>query len=272
MPKLCKLIVACAMSLCASVAKAGITPGAMGNPSLNLIAFNMATQAWYIRDTGFLMNDFLPNSVTTRPGDGGVTGDKTPDAGLLLDKNNTANFSDPSFSTWLATQSVGDVRWMLSAADSRFTNVNNVQRVITSSAYMGMSVANYQINGYVGLASRLNELTGDFGLSASGQDPWPFALETNFGFSTLTLAELDQSVGLFYFSRSTPFGSSSMPADSFQYANQAGYATVTLESDGDFVYQLAGVPSPVPIPAAAWLLGSGLLAVAGLTRRRRAGT
>lgn len=256
---------------CSGVAQAGITPGPSGNPSLNLIAFNTLTRAWYIRDTGFLMNDFLPNTVTTRIGDGGVTGNRTPDSGLLLDKNNTANFSDVSFSAWLESQNVADVRWMLSAADWRGSLPTNVHRLITSSANPELRVANAQINNYASTAyaGGLNAFTGDFGLSASGQEGALFGFDTNFGLGSQTLAALDQSVGLFYFSRTTHVGSSPIPAEKYQYENLAGHATVTLEADGDFVYQIPAVPQ-VPIPAAAWLLGSGLMALAGLSRRRRA--
>jgi hypothetical protein len=49
--------------------------------------------------------------------------------------------------------------------------------------------------------------------------------------------------------------------------------TFTLESDGDVVY-CAGTACPgagvIPIPAAAWLFGSGLLGLAGVARRRTA--
>jgi len=42
---------------------------------------------------------------------------------------------------------------------------------------------------------------------------------------------------------------------------------VTLASNGDLTYV---APSAVPVPAAAWLLGSGLLAMGGAIRRRKA--
>lgn len=272
MQQLRALIVGALLVACSSVAQAGITPGWTGNPSLNLIAFNTVTRAWYIRDTGFLMNDFLPNSVTTRLGDGGVTGDKTPHLGLLLDKNNTANFSDSSFSVWLMGQNADDVRWMLSAADARGNRPTDVHRLITSSAEEGLSIANGLMSGYTssGQAGALDGFTGGFGFSASGRDGALFSFDSNFLLGGHTLATLDQSVALFYFSRTTPLGSSSLPAARYRYESLGGYATVTLEADGDFVYQVAGGPSPIPIPAAAWLLGSGVLALLGVTRRRRA--
>ena len=272
MQQLKALIVGAFLVACSSVAQAGITPGSTGNPSLNLIAFNTITRAWYIRDTGFLMNDFLPSSVTTRFGDGGVTGDKTPDTGLLLDKTNSVNFSDASFSDWLSGQSLADVRWMVSAADRTNQTPFNVARLITSSADEGLSSTNGLINFYAsyGNAGALDFLTGEFDLSAYSQEGAPPAFDINFGLGWLTLAALDQSVALFYLSRTTPFGSNLLPSERHRYEGLGGYATLTLESDGDLVYRLAGAHSPVPVPAAVWLLGSGVLAFAGLARRRRA--
>jgi len=272
MQQLKALLVGAVVLACSSGAQAGITPGWTGNPSLNLIAFNTVTRAWYIRDTGFLMNNFLPNSVTTRIGDGGATGDKTPDTGLLLDKNNTPNFSDASFGDWMVGQNAAEVRWMLSAADARGNRPTDVHRLITSSAEEGLSITNGLMNGYTssGQAGALDGFTGEFGLSASGRDGALSSFDSNFLFGGHTLAALDQSVALFYFSRTTPLGSISLRAERHRYEGLGGYATVTLEADGDFVYQVAGVPSPVPLPVAAWLLGSGVLALLGVTRRRRA--
>lgn len=52
-----------------------------------------------------------------------------------------------------------------------------------------------------------------------------------------------------------------------QFANATGAATWTLSSSGDLVYNVPS-PSAVPLPAAVWLLGSGLLGLAGVGRRK----
>lgn len=52
-----------------------------------------------------------------------------------------------------------------------------------------------------------------------------------------------------------------------QFANATGAATWTLSASGDLVYNVPGA-STVPLPAAVWLLGSGLLGLAGVGRRK----
>jgi hypothetical protein len=56
------------------------------------------------------------------------------------------------------------------------------------------------------------------------------------------------------------------------YSNANGTGFWFLSSTGDLTYNIAsGGTAPVPLPAAIWLLGSGLLGMAGIARRRAAG-
>lgn len=64
-------------------------------------------------------------------------------------------------------------------------------------------------------------------------------------------------------------GSSSISKQTLvQFANATGAATWTLSATGDLQYNVPGGTSPVPLPAAVWLLGSGLLGLAGIGRRK----
>lgn len=269
--KLKMIAIAAAMASLAGAARADLVTG--NNPSLSLLVFNTVTRDYYVRDTGFLMNSFLPSSVTTLSGDGSVTGDKTPEAGLLLNAGNTTNFADASFSTWLTGQTAADVRWMISGADSSGTTTGvNVKRLITTSADAAETATNGQIDNYVGGANagNLPALTGPFGLSMTS-NPAPSSWDINFGLGASGLASLDQGVGLFYFARSTGTGSTTTLANGGRYGNSAGFATVTLASNGDLTYNLAAADvAAVPVPAAAWLLGSGLMGLGGFVRRRKA--
>ena len=274
-------MIAVAAAMVSAAGAANATPTTMGqNGSLVLTAFNAVTNVWYMRDTGYLLNSFLPSSVTTLSGDGAVTGDKTPAAGLTIDKTVTASFGDASFSSWLSGQTTSDVRWFLSAVDNNGSVATNRKRFITSSANASETATNGNLDGYIasGNAGGLATVyaTGTNGALSSTGSSVPVAWTNNFNLGGDGLALLDQAASLFYFSRSTATGFTTTAADATQFGNATGYATVTLASNGDFTYALDGAlpppvpPSEVPVPAAAWLFGSGLLAFGTFVRRRTA--
>jgi hypothetical protein len=263
-----KAIAAAAALLAAGTsANAAIQSGADG--SLILAAYNQVTKSYYIRDTGFTINSFLPSDVTTAPGDGGVVGNKTPEAGLTLDKTNTPGFaSDATFASWISGQTLSDIRWTLFATDnSSAAGTNNVSRFIVASSSTTPVVTNNTVsntgtisNGYVGINGSAT------GATAASQ------LESNLGVGSSTLSTLDTASSLFYFARTVgTLANSTVVPNNGGYNNSLFAATITLESDGDLVYSLASAqaPSEVPLPAAAWLLGSGLLGL-GAARRRKA--
>lgn len=269
------IAIASAMVSMAGAAQADLVGGTTNNNgSLVLTAFNVATRDWYMRDTGFLMNAFLPSSVTTLAGDGGVTGNKTPEAGLSLNKTNTASFADAAFGTWLSAQTVSDVRWFVSAVDNVGTataSSTNFKRLITSSANLGETALNSNVDSFVSTANAggLSAFFGTGTLSKTGAGA-AGAWDNNFNFGTDSLASIGGDAGLFYFSRLA--GTSGASATGGAFENSMNKAVVTLAANGDFSYTLAAAeaPSEVPVPAAVWLLGSGLMALGGAARRRKA--
>lgn len=272
--KLKMIAIAAAMASMAGVAHADLTAPGSNNGSLALVAFNTVTNAYYMRDTGFFLNDFLPTGVTTLSGDGGVSGNKTPNVGLTLNGTNTASFSDATFSTWLTAQTFADVKWFVSASDSvSNSGANTARRFLTSSANADETATNGQLDNYVGTGSAggLGTIFGTGGLSVTGTGA-PSNWQSNFGLGADGLASVDQSASLFYFARTAFTGGSTTQATKTQYGNSTGFATVTLASNGDFTYALAGEapPAAVPVPAAAWLLGSGLMGIGAMVRRRKA--
>jgi hypothetical protein len=263
--------VAAALVAAAGSAHADLTAG--NNGSLALVAFNQTTRAYYIRDLGYLMNDFLPSSVTTLSGDGGVTGNKSPEAGLTLDKTTNTSFADSaSWGTWLTGQTPADIRWFVSSVDTVGTaTATNVKRVITTLATVPPIVTNGNVDNYIasGAAGGIALFAGTFGLSTTG-NPAPGNFDNNFGLGgTGALATLDQDVGLFYFARTTGTGSTTAAATKVQFGNSLSFASVKLAGNGDFSYTLAPAAA-VPLPAAVWLMGAGLMAVGGVVRRRKA--
>lgn len=247
-----------------------------GNSSLIVYAFNTVTNDYYARDLGFNLNSFLPNSVTTLAGDGGVTGDKTPNAGLTLDKTNTASFADASFVSWLAGQSGGaaNVKWSLFAGDNTTTGANGVDRLLIASSTDLTTINNATVRNAVPTATGVNGLLtlagGSWtGLSTTGSNV-PAQLTANSINFANTLSSLDAASSVYYFSATTQSGSGPTLANATKYGNSTGFASVLLASNGDFTYSLAGPVSAVPVPAAAWLLGTGLMGIGGMIRRRKA--
>ena len=260
-----KVIAAAVALAAAGSAHADITGANFGNSSLVIMAFNTVTNSYYVRDLGFRLNTFLPSSITTLSGDGGVTGDKTPEAGLTLDKTNTPSFSDTAFGTWLSGQTASDIRWTVNAADTQSTSATNLSRMVLSLS-RPVSVTNGTLTNAVTQVSAFAGPTGPTG-SITGATV-PAAWKQNLILNASTLGTLDNASSLYYYQRTAPGGASATTAATTQFGNSGGFAQVSLASNGDFSYTLAPV-SAVPVPAAAWLMGSGLLVVGGAIRRRK---
>lgn len=294
--KLKIIAVAAAMASLAGSANADLTSGTtQNNGSFSLLAFNTATLDWYIRDLGFLINTFLPTGVTTSVTDANqgvnsgstVSGDKTPAAGLTLagaaagvpGATIAANFSDAAFSTWFTGQGLNaaaNVRWMVGAYDLQMNTLapatNNSRRMIVSSSnnaetFLKSNVDTFTATGnYGGLSSFFNPGT----LSKSGT-----LMNSNannaFG-SGADLTAVDGVASLFYVTRAPSGAAGDAATSNTRYGNSpTSFATVTLQADGDFIYTLAPAEvAAVPLPAAAWMLGAGLMAMGGAARRRRA--
>ena len=268
-----KMIAAAAAFAAAGSAQADIQSYNTGNGGFSVYAFNTATRAYYIRDLGMLLNQFITNSVTPLVGDnGGIAGTATPEAGLNL------SYSDPAFSTWLTGQNTANIRWAVSSGDALSAGLNGVSRMVTSMATFGQ-VFNAGVTNYVG-GPNGGGLPALFGVNSGISTTH---LTTSTGSSSLltwadgngilqpaSLATLDQGVGLYYFARTAQTGGSSTPATTAQYANSLNAAVVTLASNGDFTYALAPAVAAVPLPASIWLMGAGLAAVGGMVRRRKA--
>lgn len=275
--KLKMIAIAAAAASLAGAAHADLTSGtSVNNGSVVLLAVDVTTNNWYMRDTGFLLNDFMPSSVTPAAGDSTTSGNKTPEAGLTLDKTNTASFADSTFNSWFTTQTstagVSNVRWALTGYDLNGNVATNTKRLVTSSANPNETILNGQLDSYVstgqagGLFNFFNLAPSDFSNTGTGGG---FGFLNLWGLGIDGMAQVGSSASMFYASRGVPIGSTSGNTALTKFGNSAGFASVLLESNGDFSYTLAPAAA-VPLPAAAWMMGAGLLAIGGMVRRRRA--
>jgi hypothetical protein len=212
--------------------------------------------------------------VTPLAGDGGTPGNKTPSTGLTLNGGNTPNFSDSAFSTWLTGQTTSEVFWALVGGDSLSAGVNGVSRLLTTGLTGLTPFTNGQVTNAVGGPNlgNLPGLANPFTLSKSFASGAPSWMASNGGLGGAnTLTALGQGASLYYVARSAQSGPSGNASSTTEFGNNAGKAVVTLALNGDLSYVLAAESvSAVPVPAAAWLFGSGLMALGGMVRRRRA--
>jgi len=248
----------------AALTQQGSGTGTTGSGSSVIVwAENTTTGSWYARDTGYLLNSFLPNSVTTAAGDGGVTGTITT-AGTTF-----SLAADSNFSTWYGSQ-VGTVVWSLWGGDGQASaGTSNLSRLLIAASYNPSTVTapvNSGIRNAVSTAQGVKGLM-DQGFSATqatGSNAPSMFAGNGIG-QTASTNTVGNAAGLYYFATTQGTLANNTAATMTSY----GAATATLLADGSFTYSADG-QSAVPLPAAAWLLGSGLMGMGAMVRRRKA--
>lgn len=96
----------------------------------------------------------------------------------------------------------------------------------------------------------------------------------NFTNNLLDFSSLNMSI--YFDSNSTPLASSSVSGQSVYSLLAVGNyhaivsGTTSGIAGGNYTIAMASAPAPVPAPATLWLLGSGLISLVGVVRRRKA--
>jgi len=278
-------IIAGAIALAAaSQASAALTQAnTPGGSSLTLSVWDDVRAVSYTRNLGPNLNAFLPTGFNTLPNDGtvpgvSVSGDKTPAAGLNLSFAGDALFVS-TFSPSLA----GNVKWNIAAVDNQASTATGLSRVITTAVARPNTV-NGGIGGIgTGFTNYTNSLIINSNISQPGINSAVYLDNTIAAYAgsgqwgdslggglqgTSTASGFGSELAFFYLARTVVQGATATFATNLQYGNDVNFASWTLGSDGTATYNL----SPVPLPGAVWLMGSGLFAVLAAARRRKAVT
>ena len=265
------VFVAVAAVSVASGAHAAIDLGTTGNGELFLAAWDPVAKVSYTRDLGYNMDDFLPANVSS-----------------LAQQGTTLNSAtDANWANFISRVNPAEVRWNIGALDSTGSGLNG-ERYLTTVTLGQESLVPALRNGAVtswDLADGLPQSVNAFGTHLTQADgsavnisddgtayagllsSWAHNWGTKSNFSTD--AAPGESLAFFYI---TPSNTRSVSfASNTQYGyDQAGVfkaASWTLDANGGLSFK---VPPAVPVPAAVWLLGSALVGLVGVVRRRAA--
>lgn len=149
------------------------------------------------------------------------------------------------------------------------TNVNFFTDSINFVDFPGYTIGVFDAGDFGGTALVVDMLPSIFGLHGGTIDIFPFSSVpvadyfANNGTDTIGLGSTnDFIVGL-----SIDGGMSWMMDAGVSYSANGDIASLMFVDSGT-VIAIDVVVSPVPVPAAAWLFGTGLIGLAGVARRR----
>lgn len=247
----------------------------------NMGTADTADDRSYTRDLGSFQNTW--SNTGTNPAS-------------LLPTKTTAGYiesyaHDALLTTWLGgVSNVANVQWNVGAADGLGTKrlmstVSNLG-TISQNTYQALRNANQTagiyidaVNTFMPAGDSANgsiSVVGNLVADASIPTAWNNNFGGRFSAGFNNAGRIGDSLDFYQFSETTASGSTTQAVKVNQFtsaydngpmlANGAA-AKWTLTAAGDLTY---AVPSAVPVPAAVWLLGSGLIGLVGVSRRRKA--
>jgi hypothetical protein len=265
-----KTAVAAALLSAASIPAfaTSVTPPASGpTPVPGFGAGGIVVEVWD-NTTGHALTEWLgPDTTSFGAPSATPAGGETLDYGVLGGSTFASTFS-------ASEVAAGNVTWTVLGANDAAASAPTVDFTASSlgtiTAAGSISAASH-INGATALmnsTSSCNNVNPCIATSGSADQNW-LASSSTFG-TTIGGAKNTSTVGgsALDFYQIVTTGGTLTHQTPVQFANATGAATWTLSSSGDLVYSVPTPTSPVPLPAAVWLLGSGLLGLLGVGRRK----
>lgn len=265
-----KTIVAVAVLGMASQAHAAILDGSSGNGELYLSVWDDVTQVSYTKDLGVTMNAFMA-------------------AGNTLGYSTSYSFgSDANWTSFLSQvggASNSNLQWTINAADTTGLGAGGQRFLTTSNAGIAALQATTNSAMTTGFKGNINtfinavNFTGTHSTQTEGSsvnavtagaDAYEGTyMGNNFGGKTTggwTTSAYGLSSSLEFFSLTPSSTSSGGKAVVNQFGDIATgtMGKWTISSTGTVKYEV----SAVPVPAALWLLGSAMVGLVGVARRK----
>lgn len=268
-----KLLIASAIGMAFAGPASALTTGTLSNGSLFLAVWDSSATGTYsyVQDLGYTINTFLPNgNAAVNALDGGpFAGDKTPAAGLNLP------FATSFLSSFAGN--LADIRWNVVAYDNQSSNFSlNGRRAAVTTQVGTVSAGNITNSGLTTVtnnigtaATNLNCGTSLTGCSSTSTLLKGATYSNSLGNGGLSTSQsLGGTLEMMYITQNGTQPGQAIAAGFDFYDNADGRATWNLASNGALTYNIEGAPAAVPLPAAVWLFGSGLLGLAGIGRRK----
>jgi len=266
--KISQATAAGALALSASGAFAMGTPNS-NNSDLVLVVDNTTTNAFYALDTGISLNSLMPSTGFVA----GASLNGTAFAGI-----NQSITASSGLAAFLAANPASGDGWTLEGSQFLGSATNGVDKVTGNALAVWTSAAGTTTPGTQAgfVVANLNTYGGNFNTDVApggGLAGLTTATEiTNgTGFSQLEAGKY----GVFGASDLSPLGGTAQTLFGFTGNGTTGalqsyvLGSATLAANGTLSFSGNGGTAPVPLPAAAWLFGSGLMGLVGVSRRRK---
>jgi hypothetical protein len=252
----------------------GTTPS--GANGLFLELYNTSTNATELVNLGYGYTDVTAASGhlagSASPFVQGVA-NPTGAAGTVAQLNfgNIANFGD------FTANSVFTVAAAATATQTGIAHIEGVEIGGTATptvAFGGMAAVINNIQGEIANWNSLTSTGGTFldatgGTTIAGSGTPSSGL--SFGNAGLSGAAVGSSLSFYnILGNTSATGTFDGIAKNSVLTTQYSNGFFFLNANGDLTYNVTSAGAPVPLPAAVWLFGSGLLGLAGIGRRRAA--